>query len=1046
MLLRTFGGLALTDATIRRPKPLLLLAYLALEGPQDRRFLAELFWLGAANPRQSLTVALGQLRAAADGAVARDGAQLRSQVECDAPALLAAATAGRWTEVLELYSGPFLAGVDVGGASIELEEWIYGTREELATRAQEAFVTAAEAIAADGDVPQATHLAGRAFELSVTGAEPDAETAGRLYRLLARGGSARARALAAEARTIGVDVHRSDEAPNSTASASRPTSPDLPTPLTSFVGRVEERRVVAALLASTSRLVTLVGLGGAGKTRLSLEVARELVDGGSIARACFVPLETVQAVSEVPGRILASLRPPSPAGDGWGALLTALNRRSVLLVLDNVEQIDGCARLLMELLEACPMVRILVTSREPLGVAPEHLVPVEGLGTPESGSDALERSSSVDAVDLFIERARRVQPRFELHPDNAEAVVRICQFLTGLPLALELAASLMRTLALEDLLSELSVDLDVLVGGGPDRPDRHASLRSVFDHTWQRTSPQQREALELVSVFEGGFTRRAAAEAMGVSLTTLASLVDASLVRRQERRFEVHPLIRQYTLERLAAPPNVEHEARTRHAMYWIDFVEARNPATNMHGQRAALAEVVGEVGNIGAAWRWLLASARHDLVERTLPAIASSLANAGRLSELVTMIDHALARVPVASTTHARLVAVKAHTTPPDAPEARVLAEHALALQERWGNQGDVAAAIFTLAVTTLRGGDIDGGRILHERALAAFRRLGNTTGIVSCLNNLAIMTEEPTEHRRLLEDAVEASRELDGANGSSQQTQNLGAFVAMTYGDYRRQAIWLEQATAEELAGGARGYILAGLATRHALALLRAGDADAADDRLTEAVRLLEGQDHWEVDRVQSTFAAVRALLHHHRGDRQAARAAIAGESDHPLALELRVRMALDERDIEQAERWLDALARGADRHEGVRDRLLVRAKAELLRAEIAAERGGDAATHILAAIDIVTGYCFVPAALDALVTTAVTVPTARSTALLRVAATHEGSTTLTRTRALASGSGDTATADGGALDWRAILDLTREVASELERTLQAGHASSR
>lgn len=1039
MLLRTFGGLALNEATIKRPKPLLLLAYLSLEGPQDRRFLAELFWLGAANPRQSLTVALGQLRAAADGAVARDGTQLRSQIDCDAVALREAATAGRWTEVLELYSGPFLAGVEVGGASIELEEWIYGTREDLATRAQEAFVTAAEAVAAYGDVPQATHLAERAFELSGTGAQPDAEVVGRLYRLLARGGSARARALADEARTTGRDVYLLDGAPNSTASASRPVPPDLPTPLTSFVGRAEERREAAGLLSSTSRLVTLVGLGGAGKTRLSLEVARELVDGGFISRACFVPLETVQAVSEVPGRILASLRQPSPDTDGWGALLTALNRRSVLLVLDNVEQIDGCATVVMELLEACPMVRILVTSREPLGVAPEHLVPVEGLAAPRSGIDALERNVSVDAVDLFIERARRVRPRFELRPHNAEAVVRICQLLAGLPLALELAAALVRTLAPEELLSELSVDLDVLVGGGPDRPDRHASLRSVFDHTWQRCPPDQREALELVSVFEGGFTRRAAAEAVGVSLTTLASLVGASLVRRQERRFEVHPLIRQYTLERLTASSDVAHEARTRHATYWIDFVEARNPATNMHGQRAALAEVVGEVGNIGAAWRWLHTSARHDLVERMLPAMASCLANAGRLSELVTMIDHALTRVPVESTTHARLVAAKAHTTPPDAPEARALAERALALQERWGNEGDVAAALFTLAVTTLRGGDMNAGRILHERALAAFRRLGDTTGIVACLNNLAIMTEEPTEHRRLLEDAVEASRGLDGASSSSQHMQNLGAFVAMTYGDYRRQAIWLEQATAEELARGARGFILAGLATRHALALLRAGDTDAADDRLAEAVRFLEGQDHWEVARVQSMLAAVRALLHHHRGDRQAARAAIAGESDHPLALELRVRMALDERDVEQAERWLYAFTGGADRPEGVRDRLLLRAKAELLRAEIAAERGGGAATHILAALDIVTDSCFVPAALDALVTTALTLPTARSAALLRVAATHEGSTTVTRARALASGSGDTASTDGGALDWLAILDLTRDVASELERTLQ-------
>lgn len=1038
MLLRTFGGLALTESSIKRPKPLLLLTYLSIEGPQERRFLAELFWMGAANPRQSLSVALGQLRAGASGAVASDGALLRSLVDCDAPALLDATNSGRWAEARDLYRGPFLAGIDVDGCGVELEEWIYGTREALASSAQQAFVAAAEAAAAGGDRSEATRLAERAFALSSGGADPDADVVGRLHALLVNGRSPRARELADEARTIGLEVHGATT-PAPTDRSPEPTSHHTPTPLTSFVGRQDERREVARLLAGEARLVTLVGLGGAGKTRLSLELMRELVDDGSVDRARFVALETVHDATEVPSRILEALRRTPSVAATWDTLVADLRRDRALVVLDNVEQVDGCAGVVMELLEACPTVRVLVTSREPLNVAAEYLVPVEGLGTPESATDALARHPSVDAVDLFVERARRVQPRFELDAENAEAVVRICRLLAGLPLGIELAASLMRTLTPDDMASALEADLDVLMGRGPDRPDRHTSLRAAFDRTWHRLTPSQRAALERVSVFEGGFTRRAAADAVDVTVPMLASLVDASLVRRQERRFEVHPLVQQYARERLASSPDVEHETRARHAAYWTDFAEARNPETRRHGHRTAFSEVVADMGNVGAAWRWAATTNRLDLLDRMLPSLSRVLADTGRQPELSRLLDDALTHVPSGTATHARLVTDKYWVQPPNAPGAHACALRALELTQKVGSEFDVARARHMLAVTTVAHGDAATARTLLGQALESFRRLEQSTWLVGCLNDLALVTDEAPEQRGLLEEAIETSRALGDTVTVARALANLGVLEDMTYGDYRAELELLEQALAEERAANARSVFLASLEARRGIALLRAGDADAAEYGVREAEALLVGTEHLEVGGVRETLRAVRALLHHQRGDANAARAEAAGCRDHPLCLELLVRLALDDRDLDHAERCLDTMARSTERLVGSRDRLLHRAKVELFRAELAAARGGSVAAHILAALDIVTRFCFVPTALAAFVTTAVTVPTKRKAALLRVAATHPAATTITRSW-VRSITDEPWSTDDRPLDTEAVLQLARDLASEL-----TSHASA-
>jgi DNA-binding SARP family transcriptional activator len=328
MLLRTLGGLSLEGSSLKRPKPLLLLSYLALEGSKDRKHLSELFWPGAASSMSSLRTALRQLRQSAPG-VLEGEEQLSARVACDAKELLQAVERGELETSREAYRGPFLKGFYLEELGVELEEWIYATREFIAARVREGLLKLAEKRAATGRVAEAARLGEEAYWLS--GApEPDPEHFSRVYRLLVAGGSSRASEVKEEAESFGLELDiTSEKARVSLEPEQQPLAfqSNLPSRPSSFVGRDLELIEIANLMSQEDcRLITLLGAGGVGKTKLALRVAQEALSAFP-AGVYFVNLDALTEPALIPTTIAGALGVALPGDQPLAGLLSHLKDR-----------------------------------------------------------------------------------------------------------------------------------------------------------------------------------------------------------------------------------------------------------------------------------------------------------------------------------------------------------------------------------------------------------------------------------------------------------------------------------------------------------------------------------------------------------------------------------------------------------------------------------------------------------------------------------------------------------------------------------------------
>jgi predicted ATPase len=381
---------------------------------------------------------------------------------------------------------------------------------------------------------------------------------------------------------------------------------NLPVSRTSFVGRASELEAIDRLLDDPEcRLLTLVGPGGAGKTRLALEAAARRVDRYPHG-VHFVPLASVASPDFLAPAIADGIQFAVDAvHSGFSArdqLLDYLSERSTLLVLDNFEHLVEDSGFLSEVIERAPYVELLTTSRERLGVQSEWVFDVEGLGLAGNGS------GSASAVRLFVERAAQVVSSFA--PDDGEYshVLRICRLVDGMPLGIELAASWASVLSCAEIADEIEGSIGFLATSMRDVPERHRSLRAAIDQSWRLLTDEQRSAFSRLSVFRGGFDRSAAVAVTGADVRLLAELVAKSLLRRPDfGRFELHELIRQYAAEQLRLSPEEEAYARERHAHHYAAMLMDRQAM--LMGPELAVArdELRGELDNLRAAAEWCL-------------------------------------------------------------------------------------------------------------------------------------------------------------------------------------------------------------------------------------------------------------------------------------------------------------------------------------------------------------------------------------------------------------------------------------------------------
>ena len=395
---------------------------------------------------------------------------------------------------------------------------------------------------------------------------------------------------------------------------------NLPAHITSFVGRERELEEVKSLLEST-RLVTLTGPGGIGKTRLAQEAASQhleaFADGVS-----FVPLAPLRSTDGVVPTMAESLgfsfsSPDNPKRQ----LLTFLREKQTLLVLDNFDQLLDGAPLLSDILQAAPNLKIIVTSREQLNLHGETVFNIQGLDFPgpEVPGDLLEYSS----VDLFVQSAMRAKAGFAPGTDEVKHVAQICRLVQGMPLALELAATWVTTLTCQEIAAEIKHGHDILQVELRDLPERQRSIRAVFDYSWSLTPPEEREIYKKLAVFRGGFTRAAAEKVTGAALKSLSSLVSKSLIwHRSSGRYEMHELLRQYAEERLATTSGALEAVSDLHCAYFAEFLHQRRRDVQGESQLTAYKEIEEDVDNIRAGWNWAVAHGRFDDLAKQAPTL----------------------------------------------------------------------------------------------------------------------------------------------------------------------------------------------------------------------------------------------------------------------------------------------------------------------------------------------------------------------------------------------------------------------------------------
>jgi non-specific serine/threonine protein kinase len=582
----------------------------------------------------------------------------------------------------------------------------------------------------------------------------------------------------------------------------------LPAPVSSFVGRTQELVDVRTLLGTT-RLLTLTGTGGVGKTRLAIEAARsvqmEFADGvwlielAPLADSRLVPqaVAAVLGVREQPGQPLLA------------TLAGALRRRTLLIVLDNCEHLlQGCADLVASLLQASVGCRLLATSREALGIAGEtnFRVPPLSLPHPQRG-DLAEHLAKSEAVRLFADRASEANREFALTDQNALAVAQLCRRLDGIPLALELAAARTQMLTVEQIGARLGDHFALLSTGDRSGPVRHQTLKATVDWSYALLTAPERVLFEQLSVFAGGWTLEAT-EAVcapgetgteqsgnppGVVLDVLGSLVDKSLVMTEqtgtEIRYRLLEMPRQYARERLREH-GTELSARRRHALYFVALLEEKESALTGSSQAATLDVLEREHDNLRAALRWAMESGeieyglRLGWVMWRFWWVRGYLSEGRqRMAELLTLTRAAgISSILARGLVSAGLLAV----WQADYTAARPHLERALTMARHYGDRRAEAYALAFLNRVRRDQGDDLQARVLGTEAVDIFRELDDRWGLAVALHFLGLANEaaDVSLARGLFEESATLFRALGNTVDLAMPLRGLGD-VAYLAGD---------------------------------------------------------------------------------------------------------------------------------------------------------------------------------------------------------------------------------------------------------------------
>jgi predicted ATPase/class 3 adenylate cyclase len=662
---------------------------------------------------------------------------------------------------------------------------------------------------------------------------------------------------------------------------------NLPAPLTTFIGRDTEVARIGQLLQST-RLLTLTGPGGTGKTRLAIEAATRLlptypegvffvdlapiVDPGLVASTIAVVL----VVREMADR-------PIPE-----SIKDALRDREMLLVLDNFEQVLDAAPLITDLLGASPQLKVVVTSRAVLHLSGEQELPVPPLRRPDPGQlPTAERIQEYEAVALFAHRAAAAHPDFAITDENAPTVAEICDRLDGLPLAIELAASRIKLLSPKAMVDRLQHRLALLTGGARDLPAHQRTLREAIRWSYDLLDPTEQTMFARLSAFVGGWTLEAAEEAVNPdgelgaeTLDVLGSLVDKSLIRREEGdelRFNMLETIREFGVDVLQESGEAE-VSRRRHAWYFVDLAEAAEPRLTLRDQ-AWVGRIEQEHDNVRAALRWSADSGEVEPGLRIAGAVWRFWWLRGHLAEARRWTEELLALPPSSARTAARAKALLAAGSlaywSRDLEAVRAPYEESLAIYREIGDAGGEAEGLYNLAFTRILSGDLEGARHLFQESTELYRRLDDPLHVAHGITGLAMaaFSAGDLEETRALSTEAQATFQEVGDLWGITVTLGLLGTSALRAGDYEEaRRLGLECLDANEELGHALGMgvaiqalaILAARSGRPEVSVRLAGAVDRIKEVAGgEAPQALVGlEDPREIVRSALTEKQIAAL----------------------------------------------------------------------------------------------------------------------------------------------------------------------------------------